>query len=144
MAEAAKAQEPSMEELRARIRRIIAETDDKPAQPSGKEHQEEPLLGHDHVPSPSRVPDSAPASGGGGWEQLISGETNNAVHSAFNALTQTVLLHNSRTLEDMVREMLRPMLKVWLDDNLPSVVERLVRGEIERAQRPARGKPSER
>jgi len=44
----------------------------------------------------------------------------------------------------MVREMLRPMLKVWLDDNLPTIVERLVRGEIERAQRPARGKPGER
>ena len=35
----------------------------------------------------------------------------------------------------LVREMLRPMLKVWLDDNLPSLVERLVRAEIERVSR---------
>jgi cell pole-organizing protein PopZ len=63
--------------------------------------------------------------------QLISREVNNAVHAAFNALAQTVLVNNSRTLEDLVREMLQPMLKVWLDDNLPGMVERLVRAEIE-------------
>jgi hypothetical protein len=38
-------------------------------------------------------------------------------------------------VERMTREMLRPMLKVWLDDNLPTVVERLVRAEIERVAR---------
>ena len=137
------------------------------------ERREEPVLGHarEHLPIPSRVPDaapgreehgeprfghagqqvatstrgpiSAPTPGGSDWERLISRETNNAVHSAFNALAQTVLLHNARTLEDMVREMLRPILKVWLDDNLPSVVEHLVRAEIERARRPVRGKPGE-
>ena len=62
---------------------------------------------------------------------LISREVNNAVHAAFNALAQTVLVNNSRTLEDLVREMLQPILKVWLDDNLPAMVERLVRVEIE-------------
>ena len=46
-----------------------------------------------------------------------------------------MLLQNARTLEDLVRDMLRPMLKSWLDDNLPSVVERLVRAEIERVSR---------
>jgi hypothetical protein len=34
-----------------------------------------------------------------------------------------------------MKEMLRPMLKAWLDDNLPSLVERLVRAEIERVTR---------
>jgi uncharacterized protein len=67
--------------------------------------------------------------------QLLSGATTAAVDSAFNALAQTVLVHNARTLEDLVREMLRPMLKTWLDDNLPSLVERLVRAEIERVAR---------
>jgi uncharacterized protein len=63
--------------------------------------------------------------------QLISREVNNAVHAAFNALAQTVLVNNSRTLEDLVREMLQPILQVWLNDNLPGMVERLVRVEIE-------------
>ena len=57
---------------------------------------------------------------------------NNAVHSAWNALAQTVLVENVRTLEDLVREMLRPMLRSWLDDNLPTLVERLVLVETER------------
>jgi uncharacterized protein len=58
-------------------------------------------------------------------------EVNNAVHSAWNALTQTVLVDNVRTLHDLTREMLRPMLKSWLDDSLPTLVERLVLDEIE-------------
>jgi cell pole-organizing protein PopZ len=68
--------------------------------------------------------------------QLMSHEVNNAVRSAFNALAQTVLVDNARTLDDLVREMLQPMLKSWLDDNLPRVVERLVHAEIERVSRP--------
>jgi uncharacterized protein len=67
--------------------------------------------------------------------QLLSSATSAAVDSAFNTLAQTVLVQNARTLEDLVREMLRPMLKAWLDDNLPGVVERLVRTEIERVSR---------
>jgi hypothetical protein len=70
---------------------------------------------------------------------LISSEASAAVDSAFNALAQTVLVQNARTLEDLVREMLRPMLKSWLDDNLPGMVERMVRAEIERV---SRGRPS--
>jgi len=67
--------------------------------------------------------------------QLISRATSAAVDSAFNTLAQTVLVQNARTLEDLVREMLRPLLKAWLDENLPGMVERLVRAEIERVSR---------
>jgi len=66
---------------------------------------------------------------------LLSSMTSAAVDSAFNTLAHTVLVQNARTLEDLVREMLRPMLKTWLDDNLPGLVERLVRAEIERVSR---------
>jgi cell pole-organizing protein PopZ len=66
---------------------------------------------------------------------LLSASTSAAVDSAFNALAHTVLVQNARTLEDLVREMLRPMLKSWLDDNLPSMVERIVKAEIERVSR---------
>lgn len=69
---------------------------------------------------------------------LISNATMSAVDSAFNSLAHTVLGNNARTLEDLVKEMLRPMLKGWLDDNLPSMVERIVRAEIERV---SRGRP---
>ncbi len=73
-----------------------------------------------------------------GEHTLISATTSAAVDSAFNTLAQTVLVQNGRTLEDLVREMLRPMLKSWLDDNLPGMVERMVRAEIERV---SRGRP---
>jgi cell pole-organizing protein PopZ len=73
--------------------------------------------------------------GAGERGPLLSSATTAAVDSAFNALAHTVLVQNARTLEDLVREMLRPMLKTWLDDNLPGLVERLVRAEIERVAR---------
>ena len=60
---------------------------------------------------------------------ILSAATSAAVDSAFNALAQTVLVQNARTLEDLVREMLRPLLKSWLDDNLPGMVERIVKAE---------------
>jgi len=75
--------------------------------------------------APRTVPDRA----------LLSPRTTAAVDTAFNSLAHTVLMQNSRTLEDLVREMLKPMLKAWLDDNLPNMVERLVRAEIERVSR---------
>jgi cell pole-organizing protein PopZ len=66
---------------------------------------------------------------------LMSAATRAAVDSAFNSLANTVLGNNARTLEDLVKEMLRPMLKSWIDDNLPDLVERIVRAEIERVSR---------
>jgi cell pole-organizing protein PopZ len=66
---------------------------------------------------------------------LMSSATSAAVDSAFNTLAHTVLVQNARTLEDLVKEMLQPLLKSWLDDNLPGLVERLVRAEIERVSR---------
>jgi uncharacterized protein len=68
-------------------------------------------------------------------QQILSRSTVSAVESAFNTLANTVLSNNARTLEDLVKEMLRPMLKSWLDDNLPGLVERIVKAEIERVSR---------
>ena len=68
-------------------------------------------------------------------QQILSHSTVSAVESAFNSLAHTVLSNNARTLEDLVKEMLRPMLKSWLDDNLPGLVERIVKAEIERVSR---------
>ena len=68
---------------------------------------------------------------------ILAQSTVSAVESAFNSLANTVLSNNARTLEDLVKEMLRPMLKSWLDDNLPGLVERIVKAEIERVSRGA-------
>ena len=66
---------------------------------------------------------------------LLSSSASAAVDTAFSSLAHTVLSQNARTLDDLVKDMLRPMLKSWLDDNLPGLVERLVRSEIERVSR---------
>jgi cell pole-organizing protein PopZ len=65
---------------------------------------------------------------------LLSPKATAAIGSAFNTLTETVKKHEP-TLEDVVREALRPMLKSWLDENLPRVVERMVQAEVERITR---------
>jgi uncharacterized protein len=68
---------------------------------------------------------------------LVSPQAAYAAQASFQALSDTILARatGDRGLEDMTRDMLRVMLKNWLDDNLPSVVERLVREEIERVAR---------
>jgi cell pole-organizing protein PopZ len=89
----------------------------------------EPSVGAVAEASPQFTRSAAPDG------SLISSATVSAVDSAFNSLAYTVLGQNARTLEDLVKEMLRPMLKGWLDDNLPNMVERIVRTEIERVSR---------
>ena len=85
------------------------------------------------APEPSLArPQPAPTAA---ERSIMSASTSAAVDSAFSALAHTVLVQNARTLEDLVREMLRPMLKSWLDDNLPGMVERIIKAEIERVSR---------
>ena len=68
------------------------------------------------------------------------GDATQAVQSAFNRLADTVLNRagGERSIEDLSRELLRGMLKQWLDEHLPNLVERLVREEIERVARRGR------
>jgi uncharacterized protein len=92
-----------------------------PPRPSAPQPSYEPL-DFDAPPLPPQQP-------------ILAQSTVSAVESAFNTLAHTVLSNNARTLEDLVKEMLRPMLKSWLDDNLPGLVERIVKAEIERVSR---------
>jgi cell pole-organizing protein PopZ len=71
---------------------------------------------------------------------ILSGAPAQAVQSAFNRLAETVLARaiGEQSIEEMTRELLKAMLKQWLDENLPEIVERLVREEIERVARTGR------
>ena len=69
---------------------------------------------------------------------MISAQTNQAVSTAFEALSASLALQGADLAENMTREILRPMLKSWLDEHLPSLVERLVRAEIQRVARGGR------
>ncbi len=69
---------------------------------------------------------------------MLSPETDTAVASAFDALSTNLAARSAELAEGLAREMLRPMLKTWLDENLPVIVERLVRAEIDRIVRGSR------
>ena len=69
---------------------------------------------------------------------LVSPKTDAAVASSFGALAAAQAMPSDEQLDEIVREMIRPLLKAWLDDNLPVLVERLVRAEIERVARGGR------
>ena len=69
----------------------------------------------------------------------MSLEAAEATALSFGALSAGLPGAQRPACSSMVRDMLRPMLKQWLDDNLPPIVERMVRDEI---QRVARGRES--
>jgi len=87
------------------------------------------------TPVASSEPPPVYSSGPPDASHLLSSGPDATVTAAFQNLTNTVLSQNARTIEDLVKEMLRPMLRTWLDENLPPLVERLVRQEIERVAR---------
>ena len=68
-------------------------------------------------------------------EKAVSDNTSASVGQAFEQLSRTILSQNPRTLEDLVRDMMRPMVRSWLDQNLPRIAERMVKQEIERITR---------
>jgi len=111
---------------------VFREEEPRPARPAA---QAMPRPAPVAPPAPQPASANAPEAE---EEELLSPASTAAVSSAFNSLATTVIGHNSRTLEDLVKEMMRPMLRQWLDENLPAIVERLVRSEIERVSRGGR------
>ena len=69
---------------------------------------------------------------------LVSATSGNSIAAAFQTLATSVALTNADVIDRQVRDLLRPMLRTWLDDNLPVIVEKLVRVEIERVARGGR------
>ncbi|MBL0372870.1 DUF2497 domain-containing protein [Rhizobium sp. KVB221] len=69
---------------------------------------------------------------------LLSSSVGEQVARSFESLALAVDDAERRSFDQMAEDMLRPMLQEWLDDNLPKLVERLVREEIERVARGVR------
>lgn len=84
--------------------------------------------------SPHRGP-KIPDSIIDGASALLSAQAGDQVAAAFDDLARAIRDGQMRSMDEMAREMMRPMLQEWLDDNLPRLVERLVREEIERIAR---------
>jgi len=157
MSEAESSAEPSMEEILASIRRILAE-DDGIARPSlrrslsadvldlteaidddGTVRHIEPVrprsepTGASSPLSENRVEPAAPLRANA-EDPLLSGQASVAVATSLGRLAD--LPHDvglsERRLDETAREMLRPLLQAWLDAHLPALVERLVQNEITR------------
>lgn len=72
-------------------------------------------------------------------ETLVSSPTASTAASAFGALQRQVLMPaDGRSLEDVTRELMRPLLKAWLDEHLPAIVQAAVEAEVERISRQRR------
>jgi cell pole-organizing protein PopZ len=94
----------------------------------------EPVAAYQPPPAPAyEPPPLAPVASG---ESLVSDPAASAAAAAFDKLSSSLLMPNEgRTLEDVVRELLRPLLKQWLDDNLTGIVQTAVQEEVERIAR---------
>jgi cell pole-organizing protein PopZ len=73
-------------------------------------------------------------------DSVLSSQASSAISNAFGALTREreVGVGGGTTLEDIVAQMMKPMLAAWLDEHLPEIVERVVQQEVERAARGGR------
>lgn len=118
---------------------------DLAAAPVEEDHGIE-ISGHDEPAEPAApLPPLEPVTPN---EPLVSKPVVDAAVSSLAALTSTLEIeriaaipshgfvgNGGRTLEDMVLELMRPLLKQWLDQNLPATVERVVQKEVERITR---------
>jgi cell pole-organizing protein PopZ len=80
---------------------------------------------------------SRPSAGEPFRPAIVSEHTGRQVAAAFGELSEVFASRGRKSFDEMAEDMLRPMLQDWLDNNLPLLVERLVREEIERVARGA-------
>ncbi len=146
--------EPSMEDILASIKRIIADDPDQqpdvnaaeearamakvPTDTIEKEDSEVLNLVAEHfadedrpAPAASLLAEKRPASA----EPMLSRASAEASRASLSSLSKMIVRQedaSSNTLEGLVRDLLKPMMKPWLDENLPAIVERAVAIEVAR------------
>ena len=150
--------EPSMEEILASIRRIISEEEQPAAEPvldlTQHEPAAEPEAPEDDIvfeaveqvvaaAAPAPMPAAAPApvaDAAPPEPTILAPPTTHAAAGSLARLAGSLRIAdtNGQTVEGVVRELLKPMLKDWLDKNLPAIVESRVEAELERIARLAR------
>ncbi len=68
---------------------------------------------------------------------LLSERVERQVAASFSELSEAFAARSRKTFDEMAEEMIAPLLRDWMENNLPTLVERLVREEIERVARGA-------
>lgn len=131
------AREPSMEDILASIKRVIAEEKEirasAPPPPAEEEEQEADILELDESMEAPAAPAAPAVDLGPPLLENGAADTSRQKLEALASVAATAPpIAQANPLEDMVREMLRPILKQWLDDHLPNIVDEHVKREIHR------------
>jgi hypothetical protein len=118
-----------------------AEPDDIEVDMVDRDSEPEPVIEEESLPEPEPEPERE-AEPRPVPSDILSSGTQAAALGSLSKLTSKMPIHSSRsydgvTLEDIVRELLHPMLREWMDDNLPPMVERIVQKELEKLARRA-------
>ena len=126
--------EPSMEDILASIKKVIAEEKDlRSAAPPRPQPQEETAAESEDEVLELDEPLAPPVDLGPPLVNEEVAETSRHSLETLSTIAATVPAPPPvNPLEDMVREMLRPILKQWLDDHLPGIVDEHVKREITR------------
>jgi len=111
---------------------MIIDREDEPEAEPEPEPAPEPVA----AARPAREPEPAPQPEPDD-DSLLDAAPASLAAGMFAALSDNLRVSSDQgqTLEGIVREMMRPMLKKWLDDNLPAIVEEKVQAEVERIAR---------
>ena len=97
---------------------------------------EDGLLMDDEFDAAETAPSFAPPAENHNPKQaIISDVASRQVAASFGELSEAFAATRRKSFDEVAEEMMRPMLQDWLDNNLPTLVERLVREEIERVAR---------
>lgn len=109
-----------------RAREVVSE----PVAVAAEDETPAPAQPQAQVSAPASTNEQASAN-----SALISAGSEAKVAASFAQLNDAITASSSQSLEEMANDMLKPMLQEWLDNNLPGLVEKLVREEIERVAR---------
>ena len=130
--------EPSMEDILASIKKVIAEEKElRTTVPPAESVEDEPLPEESAEPEEDVLeldePLAPPADLGPPLlDEQVAGQSRSALEQLQTVAATIPAVPQANPLEDMVREMLRPMLKAWLDEHLPQMVDDHVKREISR------------
>lgn len=127
--------EPSMDEILSSIKRIIADDDNNRPVTKRAAKSAAPDVEEDEVLELTDADDNV-----GGGEVLLDDNKAQSLRHSFSTLqtlaepsaAPQIMRSDETSLEGMTRDLLRPMLKAWLDTHLPPIVEALVEREIMR------------
>ncbi len=130
--------DPPVEDILASIRRMISDDRESSADATEDDPQDSPMSDVEALKNgaaqgredpPAMAPESVAAARAA--LDRLAAVARDEVHE------RTAVAASKRSIEDLATELLRPMLKDWMDDNLPVIVERLVAAEIKRLTGPS-------